>query len=141
MISPRTSPGRRGGPLLRRESVDQLKPAQLSRLRRAFRAVLQIRDDRGYYYHAGIHGLPLRKGLSKYFCEHHTLLFLPWHRAYLYLFECALRDQVRDVMLPWWDWSSPFSHTHGIPHAYAEERIDGENNSLYSVRIPDAAEP
>lgn len=59
-----------------------------------------IDDDRGYQYFAGIHGLPL-----PICCQHHNLLFLPWHRAYLYFFEQSLLDQVATVPLPWWDWA------------------------------------
>ena len=32
-------------------------------------------------------------------------LFLPWHRAYLYNWEMAMRDRVPGVTLPWWDWT------------------------------------
>ncbi|MBV9870351.1 MAG: tyrosinase family protein, partial [Frankiaceae bacterium] len=46
-----------------------------------------INDERGYQYWAGIHGLPLPNS-----CQHGTILFLPWHRAYLYLFEQYLLD-------------------------------------------------
>ena len=34
-------------------------------------------------------------------------LFLPWHRAYLYFFERALRDRVPTLAQPWWDWTAP----------------------------------
>ena len=50
---------------------------------------MRLQDDRGFWYFAGWHGVPFN------WCEHHTELFLPWHRAYLYYFELALHEQVR----------------------------------------------
>lgn len=32
---------------------------------------------------------------------HETPYFFPWHRAYLYFFERALRDRVARASLPW----------------------------------------
>src|SRR5215210_3001648 len=96
--------------LVLRRSVHNLTDDQLDALRQAFRAVMQIEDNRGYNFHAGIHGLPLGAGQSNIDCVHDDGLWLPWHRAYLYLFELALRDQVRDASLPWWDWTSSISH-------------------------------
>ncbi len=90
-----------------------------------------MRDERGYDHHAvGIHGLPL-----PIYCTHGDHLFLPWHRAYLYFFELALRDHVPTVSLPWWDWSSEQAHASGIPEAYAAESVNGEIDPLYSVRM------
>lgn len=139
-----------------RNNVDNLDPAQLLSLRHAFRAVQRIQDERGYNYHAGKHGLPLPR-----LCQHGTIdpsqspLFLPWHRAYLYLFELALQDALRDalqrgevpsnvspeVALPWWDWTSSPSHPSGIPEAFVTEQVDGQPNPLYSVVLPPAAQP
>ena len=42
-----------------RRSVHNLTEEQVDTLRQAFRAVMQIGDNRGYNFHAGIHGLPL----------------------------------------------------------------------------------
>src|SRR3954465_2900894 len=84
-----------------RRSATQLTTSQLADLRNAFSAVYTINDDRGYGYWAGIHGRPLPIGCDN---AHRTPYFLPWHRAYLYFFERALRDQVPDAMLSWWDW-------------------------------------
>src|ERR671910_546854 len=120
--------------LLLRDNVDNLDPQQLLSLRHAFGALQRIQDDRGYNYHAGKHGLPLPM-----LCQHGTIdasqgpLFLPWHRAYIYFFELALRDALKDalrrgevpqdvspdVALPWWDWTAPPSHPSGIPRAFA----------------------
>ena len=74
-------------PLRWRRNATQLTAQQLADLRRAMTRMQAIGDDRGYMRHAGIHGLPLPIS-----CQHGTNLFLPWHRAYLYFFERALRD-------------------------------------------------
>ncbi len=99
---------------------------QLSSLQRAIAAAQAISDDRGYQHWAGIHGLPLPM-----YCQHGTPLFLPWHRAYLYFFELDLRDQVADVVLPWWDWSVD----QEIPAAYNARKVGNNPNPLFNSPI------
>lgn len=111
-----------------RRSVRRLTAGQLADFRDSIGAVQAIGDDRGFQYWAGIHGLPLPIS-----CTHHTELFLPWHRAYLYLFEKALQDQVPGVTLPWWDWTK--DHAEGIPTAYARQRAENKRNPLYDSPI------
>jgi len=110
--------------LRNRKKVDSLSAGELAALRSAFAAVYAIDDDRGFAYHAGIHGLPL-----PIWCQHHTPLFLPWHRAYLYHFEQALQDQVPDVTLPWWDYYG--GGDPAIPEAYASQTAGGAPNTLF----------
>jgi len=113
-----------------RKSVATLGPAGLSDLLDAFAAVYGLRDDRGYAFYAGLHGLPLPE-----YCQHGTLLFLPWHRAYLYFFERALTDALRRarddqavaVSLPWWDWTSSSAHADGLPAGYLAGSGAGDN--------------
>src|SRR5437763_12406734 len=66
-------------------------------------------------------------------CQHHTHLFLPWHRAYLYFFEKTLQDRVPGVTLPWWDWTR--YHDDGIPPAYAAQQVTGAANPLHDAPI------
>jgi tyrosinase len=99
--------------------------AEVTELRAAMRKLQQTTDERGYEYLAGIHGLPLPMYCSQ---AHGQPSFLPWHRAYLYRFELALRATGHDVTLPWWDWVT----VREIPAAYA----DGTNaNPLLSAPI------
>ena len=86
-------------------------------------------DDRGYQYFAGIHGLPLPIGCDN---AHGTPYFLPWHRAYLYFFERALRDRESAAMLPWWDWRVSATRPPRIPAAYAVEQASGGPNPLFA---------
>ena len=102
-----------------RVEVRSMTSDQLASFRQAVTASKGISDDRGYSAWSGIHGLPLPM-----WCQHGTPLFLPWHRAYLYLFEKSLQDQVAGVTLPWWDWTSDASHTQGIPDSYTDTSAD-----------------
>jgi len=111
--------------------------AQLGEFTRAMTGVQAFSDvdDRGYQRWAGIHGLPLPIE-----CQHSTSrefaqFFLPWHRAYLYFFERALRDIVPGVAHPWWDWTAPSPRNQGLPDAYAARQLGGGSNPLYSVKI------
>lgn len=103
--------------LRHRRSARRLTVGQLADFRRAIAEAQAIGDDRGYQYWAGIHGLPLPIS-----CVHHRELFLPWHRAYLYLFEKALQDRVAGVTLPWWDWTN---HFEGFPNPYSKRKANG----------------
>lgn len=104
-----------------RKNVNGLTTAEVGDLRDGFAALYGLADDRGYAFLAGIHGLPLPM-----YCQHGTILFLPWHRAYLYFVERALTDALRTargdqtltVGLPWWDWSSAVAHAEGVPASY-----------------------
>jgi tyrosinase len=110
-----------------RKNVAALSAAELSSFRQGLRKVMDLNDDRGFQNHAGIHGLPL-----PIWCHHGDSLFLPWHRAYLYLFEKAIQDQQPNTALPWWDWSSTQSHSIGLPQAYTESTTGTPNPLLGS---------
>src|SRR4051795_10630288 len=119
-------------PLRFRRNVARLSAGQLDNLRQAFARVYAISDNRGYAYHAGIHGLPLPIGCDN---AHGTPYFLPWHRAYLYFFERALRDQVPRAMLAWWDWRTGPTHAAQIPKAFASKTVDRKRNPLFSATV------
>lgn len=121
-------------PLSYRKNADLLRGPQLASLRRAYRASMNVNDDRGWLRWAGIHGLPLPM-----YCQHHTSLFLPWHRAYLYFFELSLKRFEPTVTLPWWDWTSPASHRNGLPLAYTEDTDGNQPNPLAGGPIDPAA--
>lgn len=118
--------------LRHRKSAVQLKPRQLNALRDGFAAIEGLRDNRGFWRWAGVHGAPGNQ------CEHSLnqfdSLFLPWHRAYLYQLELALQTQVPEAGLTWWDW--PGSRADGIPPAFAEETVDGNPNPLAGADLP-----
>jgi tyrosinase len=113
-----------------RKSVTAMTASDLAAFRSALSTMLGLRDDRGFEYWAGIHGLPLPIS-----CVHGSPLFLPWHRAYLYYFEQHLLDAMPhggQVSLPWWDWSAQA----GIPAAYAAAKLaDGKENPLAGAPV------
>jgi len=127
-----------------RKNIRNLEEKELSDLREGYNSMKNIKgfDERGFNSNAGLHGKP--RGLcfhsqsSKWGAEG-MRLFLPWHRAYLHIFEQQLKDRVldSDISLPWWDWTSEESIRNGIPKAFAEQSINGNPNPLYSSKIPD----
>lgn len=117
-------------------------PEQMASFMSAMSAAEGLSDNRGYNHVAGFHGAP------NWYCWHHQAnprtplqarLFLPWHRAYLYLLEQRLQDRVAGVALRWWDWTS----TPQIPAAYRTARVAGAANPLYATRarVPTATPP
>jgi tyrosinase len=56
-------------------------------------------DGRSWTKQANIH---------KDLCPHHTWLFLPWHRCFLYYFEQICREMSGDpnFALPYWNWAN-----------------------------------
>jgi tyrosinase len=97
-----------------RLNIANLSPAELAAWRQAMAKSMALQDNRGYIHFADLHGLPSN------LCKHSSPLFLPWHRAYLYMLEMALRDLDANVSLSWWDWTSQEAHTTGLPAAYTD---------------------
>jgi tyrosinase len=122
------SPQHPAVPLRHRLNIDAMSDQQVSAFREAMKAAMGIADERGYNYQAGIHGLPLPISCG---IAHGKPIFLPWHRAYLYFFELALRDLQAEVALPWWDWTSD----RAIPRAYGEAQVAGHPNPLHSAAV------
>jgi len=88
-----------------RKNVDSMTREEIEALKAAFTVLMErpyTRDD-SYYALAAIHGVPQR------WCVHHDDLFYPWHRAYLRVFEDALRTVpgCADVTMPYWDITKP----------------------------------
>src|SRR5471030_354650 len=81
-----------------REDADTLlKPenkAKLDALKLAFKTLQESKDPKNnMIFWANIHGVPDGEVPTKPGpCEHKSELIWPWHRAYLYQFETALRQ-------------------------------------------------
>ena len=116
-------------PVRWRRNAQYLTPDQTTILREAFSKSMTVRDDRGYTYFAGVHGLPTPIGCS---IAHGSPYFLPWHRAYLYAFERSLMDLFPAVSLPWWDWT-----VHTIPDIYTA--TNAPHNPLASAKVDPVA--
>jgi tyrosinase len=121
-VTAATVPTSHPATLTLRPSVTKLSPAELATLRSAIGKALQLDDERGYQYFANWHGVTLG------YCRHHEDLFLPWHRAYLYYFELALREVEPTLALPWWDWTTSAT----IPAAYTEASDPSGNENVLS---------
>jgi tyrosinase len=114
------SPAPQPATLALRPSVTKLSPAELATLRGAIAGALKLDDERGYQFFANWHGVTFG------YCRHHENLFLPWHRAYLYYFELALREVEPTLALPWWDWTT----SPEIPPAYTQATDPSGNENV-----------
>jgi tyrosinase len=121
-----------------RLGVHNLNDAQVAGVRDTYGQMMSISDNRGYQFLAGLHGVPA------WYCWHHQQnarsaqqmqLFLPWHRAYLYNWEMAMRDRVPDVTLPWWDWTLRAPRQAGVPKVFDDAAANGQPNPLATFRM------
>lgn len=121
-----------------RPAVHNMTSDAVTALRAAYGKMMAITDNRGYRHFAGLHGAP------QWYCWHHQHnaqsavnmeIFLPWHRAYLYNFELAMRDQAKAATLPWWDWTLGPPRQSGIPSVFAASKVGSARNPLFSFAI------
>ncbi len=137
-----------GLPLIR-FNLRRLQPADVQDLRDAFAALYEISeiavgDRRGYWAIARGHGY------DEDLCHNDDRVFLPWHRAYVYVFEKALsaalqwkrKDPSLVLTLPYWDWTTFDPSTdadNGIPRVLDDATYPDANgvdqpNPLASAR-------
>jgi hypothetical protein len=132
ILASKSATARSAQPVVRKE-IRSLRPAELESFRRAFRQLQRLSTVGDYQDLAGYHGMP------RWLCHDDHTVFLPWHRAYIFFFEAALRRIDPGVALHYWDWTSPESITSGIPLAFSDPtcEIDGQivPNPLYSAKI------
>jgi tyrosinase len=92
--------------------------------------ILKERQGNGVSWQslAAIHGS--EQGFNR--CPHGNWYFLPWHRAYLVMFEAALRDVTRDASfaLPYWDWTTD----RALPEHFTSPTYNGQPNALFEPR-------
>ena len=119
-----------------RRNINCLTSNQLHDLREALTQMyaLPASDEHSYEKIAGLHGSP-----SPSYCIHGYPGFLTWHRAYLDVYEKALRCVNSDVTLPFWNWSS--GPTTGVPAAcrdatYVNRDGNTVDNPLFAGPIP-----
>jgi tyrosinase len=68
--------------------------------------------------------------------QHSNARLLPWHRAYLLLFEEALHRHHPDVCIPYWDWTQPEEQTFPAWLAGVTPTVQTANGPLTVVRSP-----
>lgn len=110
-----------------REDVDTLfKPEnklKLDALKLAFKTLQDSTDaTKNLVFWANIHDAPIGE-VTTGPCEHINEIIWPWHRAYLYEFETALREshppETSNVTLPYWNWAAPPTGQR-LPKVYEE---------------------
>ena len=103
-----------------RRTIEQTNTAALADAYTKMQA-RQEGDNRSWMFWAEYHGY------DRFDCWHHSSvgsqgfpydLFLPWHRAFLLLFERTVITANSGAVLPWWDWTSAASHASGIPASF-----------------------
>ncbi|HSI19510.1 MAG TPA: tyrosinase family protein [Sphingomonas sp.] len=74
---------------------------------------------------SNIHGTAA--GFNK--CPHGNWYFLPWHRAYLLMYERMIRSVTGNAgfAMPYWDWTAHPT----VPQAFAQATYNGQPNPLY----------
>ena len=119
-----------------RQNIDCLTSDQLHDLREAIAAMYDLppEDENSFEKIAGLHGQPWPG-----YCIHGIPGFLTWHRAYMEVFEKALRCFNHSISLPFWDWSS--GPSTGVPSAcstatYVNRDGDTVPNPLYAGPLP-----
>ena len=125
--------------------------AELEALMRAWQGIKQLdpSDPNSFFVIGGFHGEPFRgEGVTSRdwwggYCQHGTVLFPSWHRAYMLRIEDALGSipGCEDVTLPFWDETSAQSRQNGIPSCLTDETFtfsDGTTieNPLRSFVLP-----
>lgn len=132
------------------KDYDNGNKAPLESLMRAWKGIKDLppQDPNSFFCLGGFHGEPFRgAGATSStwwggYCQHGTVLFPSWHRAYLWRLEKALQSipGCSDVMLPFWDECSDESRLNGIPRALTQEsfELDGTTipNPLKSFVLP-----
>jgi tyrosinase len=123
---------------------------ELEDLMRAWKGIKELgpNDFNAFFKIGGFHGEPFRGPGAQTsawwggYCQHGTVLFPTWHRAYLYRLEEALRriPGCASVTMPFWDETSEWSRQNGIPRALTDETfpLDGKviANPLRSFVLP-----
>src|SRR5688572_27938467 len=95
IMSGRCIYGRGAAAALRvRREIGSLSAGELTTLRDAFRLLQNTTGVHGYQTLGGYHGEP------DHYCHRDSTIFLPWHRAYIFRFEEALRKINPSVTLP-----------------------------------------
>ena len=108
----------------------------LEDLIRAWKGIKELppEDPNSFFRLGGYHGEPFqyRDEVDKLsqtdtylywggYCNHGNVLFPTWHRVYVFKLEKALQTIVPDVMMAYWDQTSPESLANGIPDILTQE--------------------
>jgi tyrosinase len=120
-----------------RQDVSKLTAKQIDSLKKGFlvmtqRSWVNPNDPTGITYQANFHSTPASSGMCPMGdpsnplwdqCQHHSDLFFPWHRMYLYYFERILRAASGDpnLTLPYWNYELLSEQT--LPPAFLSPAV------------------
>jgi len=118
-----------------RKNLLTLDKIEIQSLNDGFEALVATEGPGGYQHVAGVHGKPGRS-----YQPTDPLLFLPWHRAYLAVFERALERLVPKLPLAYWPWTDEDTFGRGVPGrlrtvAYTDKDQGVWLNALYRAPI------
>ncbi len=132
------------------------KPEALDAVMTAWKGIQDLGPDdpNSFFVIGGYHGEPFRgagttDGQTWWggYCEHGTVLFPTWHRAYLHRLERAMQSVpgCASVMQPFWDECDPRARTEGLPSVFTDPTYTFANgttiaNPLKSYTLPVAIE-
>ncbi|MEL6715508.1 MAG: tyrosinase family protein, partial [Planctomycetota bacterium] len=127
-MSPALAARRAAPPKRRSLSHMALNDPDLSAYR-DFVGMMKARDQRldvSWLGFANVHG-NVKSGFK--YCPHGDWYFLPWHRAYVVMYEQAVRELTgkADFAMPYWNWTE----MRELPEAFADRLYQGKDNPLY----------
>nr|ANE23704.1 hemocyanin type 1 [Haliotis rubra] len=97
-----------------RKDVNTLTKAETDNLREALKGVMDDHGPNGFQAIAAFHGkpalCPMPDGHNYSCCTHGMATFPHWHRLYTKQMEDALKSHGSLVGLPYWDWTTAFTH-------------------------------
>jgi tyrosinase len=126
---------------------DNGEPEALDAVMRAWKGIQDREpDDPGsFFVIGGYHGEPFRgagttDGQTWWggYCEHGTVLFPTWHRAYLHRLEMALQSiqGCESVMQPFWDECDPRARAQGLPAVFTDATYGSTSIPAIRARSP-----
>lgn len=114
-----------------RKPIHKLAGDEEQQLVAAFAALRSSADDTtNYAYWASVHACC---------AKHSSAMFLPWHRAFIFTFETALRSAIGSdsLTLPYWDWVAlPRLPDLLQDPVFAAERYTDEERAANHLELP-----
>ena len=87
-------------------------------------AVWALKRNGKYDLYVRWHAIAMNRG------AHNGPAFLPWHREYLRRFERDLQDEIPDIGLPYWDWSTDGDTTNPTQSSiWNDDLLGGDGDS------------
>lgn len=129
--------------MIERKEIRALPAGELLALRTAMLEFQANFNSNGYHDIAGYHGTP-----HNYCSQAHNnfILFLAWHRYYVYVFEKELRKLNSSLAVPYWDWTAESTFDDCLSPSHKEVTFVDDTgtvkaNPLYAALVYDESRP